>query len=168
MPTRETEKRKEGLIARHLRTAQEISREPRSVVPRARAWLATLWAAKGGGFYGLGYVIAFLVLEAGSLTSSVGNSSVSGFVTAQAIQYVLRFSVESILNTVLALVWPIHLLTWLGGYGLIVLAAGYAIFELGVRPLVEVAFPELKEARIERARLRQEKRDRKRHGRAKP
>jgi hypothetical protein len=113
-------------------------------------------------------VIAFLVLEAGSLTSSVGNSSVSGFVTAQAIQYVLRFSVESILNTVLALVWPIHLLTWLGGYGLIVLAAGYAIFELGVRPLVEVAFPELKEARIERARLRQEKRDRKRHGRAKP
>jgi hypothetical protein len=163
-----TAKKKESRVARHLRMAQEISREPRSIVPRARAWIAALWQAKGGGFYGLGYVITFLALEAWTLTSAVGeSSSASGFVAAQAIQYVLRISVESILNTVLALIWPVHLLRWLGGYGLIVVAAGYAAFELGIRPLVENWFPELREARIERARLKQEKRDRKRQKRAK-
>jgi hypothetical protein len=164
--TDQTPKRK-GRLTRDLRTVQEIARDPRSIFPRARSWLVALWQKKGGGFYGLGYVITFIVLEVITLTSAVGGgSSVTGLIAGQAIQYVLRVSVESILNTVLALLWPIYLLRWLGGYGLIVLAVGYVGFEYALRPLVEHWFPELKAARVERARLKAEKRDRKRQKRA--
>ena len=147
--------------------AQEISREPRSIVPRARGWLIALWQNKGGGFYGLGYVVTLIALEVVTLTSSVsGSSSVTGFIAGQAIQYLLRVSIESIFNTVLALLWPIYLLRWLGWYGFIVFAVAYVGFEYALRPLVEHWFPELKVARAERARLKEEKRDQKRQKRA--
>jgi len=158
--------KKEGRIARHLRTAQEISREPRSIFPRARGWLVAFWQAKGGGYYGLGYVIAFIALEVATLTN-VFEGNASGFIAAQAVQYALRISFESFFNGILALLWPIYLWRWLGPYGLVVFAAGFAVFELALRPLVEKWFPELKLARIERARLKQEKRDRTRQERAK-
>ncbi|HEY7672125.1 MAG TPA: hypothetical protein VIC71_07895 [Gammaproteobacteria bacterium] len=166
--TRDETSRKEGRIARHLRLAQEITREPRSIFPRARGWLIALWQKKGGGFYGLGYVVAFIALEIATLTSNVGaSSSVTGFITAQAVQYLLRISVESIINTVLALLWPVYLLRWLGWYGFAVLAVAYVVFEHALRPLVENWFPELKAAQLERARLKHEKRRRKREKRAK-
>jgi hypothetical protein len=76
-------------------------------------------------------------------------------VAGQAVQYLLRISVESIVNSVLALVWPIYLLRWLGWYGLVVFWIGYVGFEYGLRPLLENWFPELEAARAERARLKQ-------------
>jgi hypothetical protein len=157
----ETRKKNSRLI-RDLRTVQEISRDPRSIVPRARGWLAALWAANGGGFFGLGYVLAFVTLEATTLASAVSESSTSGFIVGQVVQYLLRISIDSFLNAFLALIWPVHLWRWLGAYSLVLLATGYLAFEYALRPVIERWFPGLKQARIEWARLKQEKRDAKR------
>src|SRR6185295_19132295 len=114
--------------------------------------------------YGLGYVVTFVALEVRSLSS--GLTTVDGLV-AQAVQYVLRFSVDSVRNVVSALIWPAHLFEWLGGpAGLVALAAGYAVFELAIRPLVQSWLPEVGEAVVEQERRRQEKRERKRARRA--
>ena len=90
----------------------------------------------------------------------------TGFLAGQAIQYVLRVSFESIANTVLALLWPIYLLRWLGWYGFVVFTVAYVGFEYAMRPLVEHWFPELKGSRMERERLKEEKRERRRQKRA--
>lgn len=159
--------KKEGRIARDLRTVQEISRDPRSILPRVRGWLVELWALRGGGFYGLGYIVAFVALEIATLTGDFGSSaSVSGFFEAQILQYLARVSVQSMINTVLALLWPIYLLRWWGWYGIAMLVIGSGIFELAIRPRVEAWLPELKEARLKIRLAREEKRNRKRQKRA--
>ena len=153
---------KEGRIARDLRTVQEISRDPRSIFPRARGWFAALWVRNGGGFFGLCYVLAFIALEATTLASSVSESGTSGLIVGQAMQYLFRFSIESVVNAFRALVWPVYLWRWLGPYSLILLAAGWLAFRYALRPVIEHWLPELEKARIEWARMKQEKRDSKR------
>src|SRR5262245_53375734 len=151
---------KEGRFARDARLALHLGRQPSAILPLLRRWLVKLWASRGGGFYGLGYVVTFVALEIRSLSG--GLTSVSGL-AAQAVQYVLRFSVDSLRNVVSALIWPAHLFEWLGGpAGLVTLAVGYAAFEIAVRPLVQAWLPEVGVAIAERERRKQEKRDRKR------
>jgi hypothetical protein len=137
----------------------QVGREPATLLPLLRRSFVQFWASRGGGFYGLGYVVTFVALEITSLSGDL--TSVSGLV-AQGFQYVIRFSIESFLNGLFALGWPVYLFRWLGASGLIVLAVGYAAFDLAVRPIVEAWLPELKEASAERARRKQEKKARKR------
>lgn len=147
---------REGRVARHLRLAREVRREPRVVVPWLRTWVARLWQAKGGGLYGLGYVITFLYLETSSFAGNFSGGT-SGFLISQMLQYALRFSLESIFNVVSALIWPVHLLQWLGAWGLAVLVIAFAAFERLLRPLIEAWFPELAATRDDIARAKQAK-----------
>jgi NhaP-type Na+/H+ or K+/H+ antiporter len=164
MTTEPTEPRaKEWRIARDVRMALQLGREPAKIVPTLRRWLVRLWASKGGGYYGLGYVVTFVVLEVKSLAGDM--TSVAG-IESQAVQYILRFSIDSFLNILFALLWPIRVLEWLGGWGLLVLAAGYAAFDFAIRPVVEAWLPDVKEAVAERERLKQEKKEAKRLKRA--
>lgn len=150
-------RKKEGRFARHLGAAREIRREPRSVVRMLRAALLRLWQARGGGFYGLGYVVTFIVLEAKLITGEfLGSESFIQFVTSELLEYVLRFGVLSLVNGVLALIWPVFVLSWLGGWGFVVLLGGYFAFEHAGRPVVERWFPEMKEAREGKERKRAE------------
>jgi hypothetical protein len=151
--------KKQGRFARHLGTARELRREPRSAVRMLRAALLRLWQARGGGFYGLGYVVTFIVLEVKLVTGEfLGSESFMQFVTHEMLQYVFRFGLLSLLNGVLALMWPIFVLAWLGAWGLAVLAGGYFAFERAGRPVVERWFPEIRIARENRQRERAEKR----------
>jgi hypothetical protein len=144
--------------------AWHLGRQPAAILPLLRRWLVKLWASRGGGFYGLGYVVTFVVLEVQSLSG--GLTSVSGLM-AQAVQYVIRFSIDSFLNGVFALMWPVYLFRWLGGLGVVVLVVGYAGFDYVIRPVVETALPEIREAIAERERRKEEKKERKRAKRSK-
>jgi hypothetical protein len=145
-------KSKEGWIARHARTAREIHREPRSAITMLRSAAVGLWVARGGGFYGLGCLVAFIVLEVQMFTGDVAESTgVSDFITSQVLEFVLRIGFMSFVNGFLALIWPVYLLDWLGAPGLLVLFGGYMAFERVLRPFVERHIPELKEARAKAA-----------------
>lgn len=145
-------KPREGWIARQVRTAREIRREPRSAITMLRSAAVGLWVARGGGFYGLGCLVAFVVLEVRLFTGEWAESTgVSDFITGQVLEFILRIGFMSFLNGFLALVWPIYLLNWLGGAGLLVLVGGYLVFERVLRPLVEEHIPELKQARAQAA-----------------
>jgi hypothetical protein len=160
-----SEKPTQGRFARHFQTAKRLTREPSHAFPLLRSWLIALWATKGGGFYGLGYVVTFVVLELISLEQGVVNGT-SSFLVAQAAGYILRFSLESIGNTIQAALWPFLLIKWLGPLGILLFFAGGFVFERAVRPTVEAWLPDLKEARDQRVRARQEQRERKRAARA--
>ena len=145
-------KSKDGWIARHVRTARTIHREPRSVVTMLRTAAVGLWVARGGGFYGLGCLVTFIVLEVQMFTGDVAESTgVSDFITSQVLEFILRISFMSFVNGFLALIWPVYLLNWLGAPALLVLLGGYLAFERVLRPFVESHIPELKEARAKAA-----------------
>ncbi len=58
----------------------------------------------------------------------VGADSVSGFVTEQLFEFIIRFSIQSIGNTVQALLWPVMVIQWSPQMGWIVLIAMYFVF----------------------------------------
>lgn len=103
------------------------------------------WRTRGGGFYGLGYLVAFIWLQVNVLVGDVIESqSLGAFAAGAALEYLLRFSLMAVLNVFLALIWPLYVLQYLGGPGIILLGLGYVGFEYGLRPLLEQYFPELK------------------------
>ena len=163
MTSDSTASKKEGRLASHIRVGKQLYREPRSIVSLMRGWLLSLWQARGGGFFGLGYVITFIGLQIRTFTSGIfGSDSVSDYVLQQALEFVFRICIESLINVFLALLWPAFLLAWLGAWGIPILLGGYFGFERGLRPLVETWLPELRESRERRELQKQEKRDKKR------
>jgi hypothetical protein len=156
------DKKTEGRFTRHRRIASEVYAEPRSVGRLARKGLITLWVAHGAGFYGLGWIVAFCVLEFNMFTGDIVQSEgVTDFITNQLLEYVLRIGLLSFLNTLLAAIWPVYVLQWWSGYGLVVLVAGYFGFEKLLRPIVESQFPELREAREQARKNKVEKKKKK-------
>jgi hypothetical protein len=142
------DKKKEGRMARHSRLAREAWEEPTSILRWSRDWLVRLWITKGAGFYGLGYVITFIALETRSISDDLGgDGDLAAFVASQFVQFIIRFSVESFLNAIFAVIWPVWVLQWLEGWGVVALIAAFIAFRFVVRPSVEAWFPELREAR---------------------
>jgi hypothetical protein len=138
----------EGRFARHRRIAQEIYAEPRSIAGFIRDGFVSMWVSHGAGFYGLGWIVTFVVLEVnmfgGELLASDG---VVDFFGSQLFEYVLRVGFLSFVNTLLAAIWPVYVLQWLSGYGVVLLIGGYYGFEKLLKPVVEGRFPELRKAR---------------------
>ncbi len=136
--------KKEGRIERYKRQARQIHDNPKSIGLIMRDALLGLWRARGGGFYGLGYVIAFIALEirliVGEVTESEG---VVDFVSSQAVELIFRFGIQSFLNGFLAFLWPVYFMNLLGIWGIALLVGGYYAFEKLLRPAVERRLPEL-------------------------
>jgi hypothetical protein len=125
--------------------------EPSSIFQWPRDWFVRLWVTKGGGFYGLGYVITFVWLEIRATSGGIGGGDIGDFITAQIIQYIIRFSLDSLLNALFALIWPIYLLQWANGLGIVVLIGVYTAYRFAVHPFLENRIPELEAAREAKA-----------------
>ena len=105
--------------------------EPRSFPGELKqqllVWARATWNARGGGFYACGFLVTFLSLEVKLLVSELFTST-GDFILEQVFQILFRFTVDSFVNTVLALIWPALFLGRFPVYGLIFLGAGYLIF----------------------------------------
>ncbi len=137
-----------GRLKRHRQLAQEIYHEPRSAGTHLRTALLTVWVQRGAGLYGLGWIVALIVLEVDLLTSEILSSEgVFEFIGGQLLEYVLRLGFMSFVNSFLALLWPVYVLQWMPEYGVFMLFGAYFVFEMALRPGLERVFPELAQAR---------------------
>ncbi len=135
---------KEGRIERYKRQAKQIHENPKSIGTMIRDGLVSVWRARGGGFYGLGYLITFIVLEIRLVVGDVSESEgVVDFVSNQMIEFIFRFGVQSFINGFLAFMWPVYVLDWLGVWSIAMLVVGYLVFERVLRPIVEGWLPGL-------------------------
>ena len=118
--------------------------EPRAVPLRIRDTYLRMWRSRGGGFYGLGYVAAFVALEVQAYLSSWQSASddIAGLVMQEVLQFVFRFAAQSMLNGFLALGWPIFVVAKFGGAGLAVLAVAWWSFDRYARPWIAARLPE--------------------------
>jgi len=150
------EDKPESRLNRHRRVAREIIHEPRSIGGHLRSLLVAVWVRRGAGFYGLGWMVAFVVLEVNLFTSELAQSDgVVEFVGGQLLEYLLRIGFMSFINTLIALLWPLYVLQWWSGYGILLLIGGYLLFEKLLRPVIESALPELAAARVQAAAQKQ-------------
>lgn len=91
--------------------------------------LRRLWGVHGGGLYSLGFIPTFLWLEIRMLYDDiVGFDGVGGFVGEQLLQFLFRFTFESLYNTIQALIWPVHVIQMNPPWGVIALGVAFAVF----------------------------------------
>ena len=134
-------------------TVRLLAADPKSAGSMMRHATVRLWRARGGGLYGLGYVVCFGVLQVRSFTEQVVTAaSVPEFVIGEFAQRLFRFGVDSFVNAFLSLLWPAYVLDYFsgwgfGGWGIVILVVGFWAFERWLRPLVERRVPELRKRR---------------------
>lgn len=125
-------------------------RKPRSIGLMVRKSLVGIWQARGGGLYGLGYVITFVANEVPRVISSFSEIIESAeSVLGAVLEWLLRFGADTFESMLYAFIWPVFVLQSLGGWGIALLVGAFIVFEKLLRPLVEAAVPELRAAKPE-------------------
>ena len=137
-----TDEKRRGWLRRRfdsiVATATLIRAEPREIGTLMREAAISLWSSRGGGFYGLGYVITFIVLEVRTLFSDVATSdTIVGFIGQEVTQVFFRMAFESLLNSFLAFLWPLLVLQALSNWGIVVLVLGWWSYGKWAVPYVE-------------------------------
>ncbi|MEX2496913.1 MAG: hypothetical protein WD448_12535 [Woeseia sp.] len=119
-------------IAATLSLGRTLVEEPRAFPGQLKLqllqWARATWNARGGGFYACGFVLTFLFLELKLLFTELTSSGAGGFIAEQLLQLLLRFTVDSLLNTLFALMWPLFILRLSPVGGALLLVAGYFVF----------------------------------------
>lgn len=154
------EEKKPGVRARLKERGSEISdlgrtaiHQPREVPQKVGGLIGNsirkMYVARGGGFYACGFVVSFVLLEAQTLADDLFSSSgIGGFIGEQLLQWIFRFALDSLVNTVQALIWPVYVIAWKPPAGALVFAAAYFVFgkyikgPLGIRLFGEQAIEE--------------------------
>ena len=100
-----------------------------------RTWFRKVWEVRGGGLYAVGFAAAFLYLEVVSLADDV--LGIGALFRGEAIQFFVNFIVESFMNTLSALMWPVSVMQVAPPFGLIGLAIAFWLFPTYVKPHIE-------------------------------
>jgi hypothetical protein len=92
--------------------------------------IGKLWRKHGGDYYALLAVGTFVYLEVQSIAESFANSDGLGdFVSAEIVGTIVTLGIETLLNSLLAGLWPIMWLRWMGP-ALAWAAGGYVFWAL--------------------------------------
>jgi len=122
----------------------EVQEQPSVLLTWTKRSLIRTWQLRGGGFYGLGFLAVFLVLQAQDFASDVAEAeSAMGFVGSQITDALLKFANATFANMISAFVWPVLFVNWLGSWGIPVLIAGFLGFDRWAKPYINKRIPEL-------------------------
>ena len=93
---------------------------------------------RGGGLCACGFLVTFLYLEVKTIFGDMAESDgVVDFVISELFEFVLRFAVDSIINTVHAFLWPVHVLSFAPPWGMIGLALALLLFDRVIKKPIE-------------------------------
>jgi hypothetical protein len=142
-------RRRESFVKRtgdRVRDAAGLGRlafeQPRSLPGelgrRFKRFVRALFRARGGGLYACGFVVTFLWLEATTLVGQVASSSsLAAFLAEELLEFLFRFAVQSLVNTVLAFIWPVFVIELSPVYGAVALGALYLLFPRFIQPHID-------------------------------
>jgi hypothetical protein len=134
-------------IDKSVGTVRTVVAEPRSISTMLHDGLLKIWRTRGGGFYGLGYVVCFVVLE---VRAFIGNFEGDGDAMTMVLQevagFVFRFTAQSFLNTLLAFLWPAFVIEYLEGWGILLIGGGWVVFDRWMKPQINARMPRLRRA----------------------
>lgn len=110
-----------------------LVRRPRDFPGALLAFLKRLfrnvWDVRGGGLYTIGYLVVLIWLEITMLIDDVVNFTLDGYgIVGSLLQYVFRFSIESLANAIKAFIWPVYVIELYPPWGILALGAMFVIF----------------------------------------
>ena len=109
-----------------------------------RRWFGKVWRVRGGGLYAVGYALTFVYLEVRTvIVEFIEADSIGSFFSEQLIEFVFRFAIDSLENMIMALMWPIDIVTWQPPFGAIGFGLAYMAFATFLKkPITDWLFPE--------------------------
>ena len=130
-----------------LRAVGDVGREtivdPKGVPTRAhsafRRWFKKVWDVRGGGLYACGFALSFLYFEISEfVTEDVGElAAMNNILSAELFGFIINFIVDTMLNTVKALMWPVYFVQLWPPYGAIGLGLAFYIFPKYLKKPIE-------------------------------
>jgi hypothetical protein len=117
-------------------TTRELASHPGSIGTRLREAAIEIWSTRGGGFYGLGYLVTFVVLEVQAFVSGLETTDAVTFFETELLQMFFRFAWQSVLNSFVAFVWPAFVVDYLKGWGVVALVVGWWLYGRFAAPYV--------------------------------
>jgi hypothetical protein len=90
---------------------------------RGRAWVREKMGDLGAGFYGVMGLTVFVLLEIQTLLADFyGPTPVRTFLTNLGLSWLMGFSLDSLKNLLMAMVWPVQLVDALGTRAALIVA----------------------------------------------
>ena len=75
---------------------------------------------------------------------TVESAGAADLATNLALDLLVRFGIQTFINTGLAFAWPAYLVQLGGGFGIALLVGGFIFFDRLFKPAIESYFPELR------------------------
>jgi len=134
-------------VGENIRAAGEFGREavarPDQLPDKAhgwlRGWFRKVWDVRGGGLYAVGFAAAFLFFEIREIffediPQFIAMSSVF---SSELIGFGIEFVVDTMINFVKALMWPVYVVTLWPPAGAIALGLAYFLFPRYLKAPIE-------------------------------
>ncbi len=116
--------------------------DPRGLPRRAegvfRRWFRRVWKVRGGGLYATGFAAMFLYLEIVEIvTDDLPTLFASNLLSSEIIGLIVSFIVDTFVNFVSALIWPVYVVTAAPPWGALGLVAAFVVFDRFLAARVE-------------------------------
>jgi len=121
---------------------EELTRKgglPDSAHGFLRRWFRRVWELRGGGAYAIGFGVTFLYLEINDILFDDIPTLFAMDLTSvdSLIGFVVSFIIDTLMNTLVAFVWPALLLSNGEIYGLVALVAIFTLFPRYLKKPIE-------------------------------
>ena len=111
---------------------------PRQAEGVFRRWFRKVWAVRGGGLYATGFAAMFLYLEVVEIvTDDLPTLLATDLLSSAVVGLIISFVVDTFVNFVSALIWPVYVIAFAPPWGMIGLGLGYLVFDRFLTPRVE-------------------------------
>jgi hypothetical protein len=134
-------------VGENLRAAGELGREavarPGGLPDKAhgwfRSWFRKVWEVRGGGLYAVGFAAAFLFFEIREVVVEDIPQFVAmnNILSSELIAFGIEFLVDTLVNFVRALLWPMYVVMLWPPAGAIVLGAAFILFPRYLKKPIE-------------------------------
>ena len=104
-----------------------------------RAWFRKVWGVRGGGLYAVGFAAAFLYFEIReAIVEDIPQFvAMDNVLSSELIGFGIQFVVDSMINFVRALLWPMYVVQLWPPIGLIALVAAFVLFPRYLKKPIE-------------------------------
>ena len=104
-----------------------------------RSWFRKVWEVRGGGLYAVGFAVAFLFFEIREVVIEDIPQFVAmnNFLSSELIAFGIEFLVDTMVNFVRALLWPMYVVMLWPPAGAIALGIAFLLFPRYLKKPIE-------------------------------
>jgi hypothetical protein len=134
-------------VGENLRAAGEFGRDavtrPGGLPDKAhgwfRAWFRRVWDVRGGGLYAVGFAAAFLYFEIReAVVEDIPQfAAMNNVLSSELVAFAIQFVIDSMINFVRALLWPVYVLQLWPPAGVLALVAAFVLFPRYLKKPIE-------------------------------